>query len=82
MDEQKPNSPLDNERAGSISLAIFDGTYGKNAVLQKSYMKKGESEWTRSSINLFLNELESLKTVVDKIVQRNKALIEESKKRD
>ena len=67
--------PIANAREGALSVAIFDGTYGKNAVLQKSYLKKGgdpknKDDWQRSSINLFLNELPKVKKVVDEMCEQ------------
>lgn len=66
------SQPLASAREGSISIAIFDGQFGKTAVVQKSYLKKGgdpkkKEDWVRSQINLFLNELTNLKAVTDTI---------------
>ena len=81
QEEKNPNAPLDSVRNGSISLAIFEGQFGKSAVLQKSYKKKDEDEWKRSQINLFLNEIDNLKKCVDEIYEKYKEDIEKSKKK-
>lgn len=87
MTDKNKNMPIGSERKGSISIAIFDGTYGKNAVVQKSYLKKGgnpdnEDDWKRSSINLFMNELENLKIVTDAICEQFADEIEANKKKE
>lgn len=94
MAKEQKNMPIGNAREGSISLAIFDGIYGKNAVLQKSYLPKEvrdklgkdekakDDDWKRSSVNLFLNELPNVKKVVDQICKQFADEIEASSKKD
>lgn len=73
------NKPFADSRKGTISIAIFDGRFGKTAVVQKSYKK--DDKWVRSQINLFLNELPNLKEAVDEITTKCKKEIEESMKK-
>ena len=94
MAEEQTNKPITSIREGSVSIAVFEGTYGRNAVLQKSYLPKevreklGENEkakpedWKRSSINLFMNEIEAVKKVVDEAYEKHKEDIEASKKKE
>jgi len=75
MNTSSNNKPLLSLRDGGISIAVFDGQYGKSVVLQKSYLPKGgdaskKEDWKRSQINLFLNELPKVKTVVDEAVNK------------
>ena len=73
--ETKSNMPLHVARDGGLSIAIFNGTYGKNAVVQKSYLKRdgdkdNKDDWVRSNINLFMNELPKLKNTIDEICEK------------
>lgn len=82
MTEEQKNHPLFVTRKGSLSIAIFENAYGKSAVVQKSWKKRDEENWNRSSMNLFLNELPNLKEVVDEMMEKAKEDIEASQKRD
>jgi hypothetical protein len=80
------NKPLISARSGVVSIAVFDGEFGVNAVVQKSYLKKGgdvknNDDWNRSQINLFLNEIPKLKEVVDEISEKYANEIEASIKK-
>jgi len=73
------NAPLESARQGSISVAVFNGQFGKTVVVQKSY-KKGD-EWVRSQINLFMNELPNLQATVNEICEKCAKDIEASQKK-
>ena len=67
--------PIDRVRNGSISVAIFDGKFGKTAVFQKSYKDKN-GKWVNSDVNMFLNEIKQAKETIDAIYDKYKAEIE------
>jgi len=86
MDKSSNNKPLLILREGGISIAVFDGQYGKSVVLQKSYLPKGgdankKEDWKRSQINLFVNELPKVKAVVNEAVKKLAAEIKESEEK-
>lgn len=81
------NEPLISLRKGSMSVAVFDGQYGKNVVLQKSYLKKGgdpknKDDWKRNQINLFVSEIPNVKAVVDELAEKMADEIKASAKKE
>lgn len=54
--------PIITKRDKNLSISVFqnetnDGKKYYSIQLQRSYLKKGETEWTRETINLFKDDL-------------------------
>ena len=54
--------PIIQKRDKNLSISVFpnntpDGKAYYSIQLQRSYMKKGQQDWTRETINLFTDDL-------------------------